>query len=145
MEFRRVLPADVEAVADFAIQGLRPNLYPLHVSREKVRAMIAHFGQSRIDFNLGAFEDGKPVGIVAVLVSELPWFERREACIVALYATRPGVGWKLLREVFAWYRAEPLLRRLTWPLEFDVAPRMLKIAERYGFNSSNVNMTHYKV
>lgn len=136
MEFRRATPQDIDAVTAFAIRGLRPGLYPCHLSHAKVRGVVEHFANGGAGWSLGAFEDGKPLGIAAVLVQELPWFERCEAIVVALYAERPGVGRHLIREMFKWYAESPMLRVLRWPLEFDAEPRMMKIAERFGFNSS---------
>lgn len=144
MEFRRITPEDVDAVTEIAIRGMRPSLYPLNLSRDKVRALVRHFAEGG-GWNLCAFEGGKPVAVCGVLTQELPFFERREAVAVALYSERTGAGWKLIREMFRWYMADPMLRVLRWPLEWDAEPRMMRIAERAGFNSFNVTASHYKV
>lgn len=145
MEIRRLNPSDIEAVTAFAIRGLRPDLYPGHLDMNKVRTTVRHFCYSASDWHLAAFEGGEVVGICAVQVSEQPWFERCQGTVVALFATVPGVGWRLVRELMSWYGEQPMLRRLYWPLEFDVEPRMMRIAERFGFNSFNTVATHYKV
>lgn len=145
MEFRRLKPSDIEAVTAFAVQGMRPDLYPGHLDMNKVRTTVRHFCHSASDWHLAAFEGDQVVGICAVQVSEQPWFERHQATVVALYAVVPGVGRRLVRELMAWYGEQPMLRRLHWPQEFDVRPSMLRYAERLGFNSSNVVLSHYKV
>lgn len=144
MEFRRVTPQDIEAVTTLAIRGLRPHLYPCHLSREKVTAMVSHFAHGGHGWNMVAFDGAKPVALAAVLVQEMPWFERCEAVVVALYSERAGAGRRIVREMFRWYVGQPMLRALRWPLEFDAQPSMMKVAERMGFNSFNVTASHYK-
>lgn len=147
MNLRRITTDDISEVAAFAVRGLRPDLYPLHVSQAKVRGMVHHLALSQRDFQLAAFDDsGAMVGGIGVLRQELPWFERQEAVIVMFFATVAGVGRTLLQAAVEWFQADPMLRRLTWPLEADADVRaMLRYAGRQGFNSSNVNATLYKV
>jgi len=65
--------------------------------------------------------------------------------VVMLFSERVGAGFRLLREALRWFAADPMLRRLTWPQELDAEPRVMRIAERIGFNNSNVNFHVYKV
>lgn len=145
MLLRRVTAEDIDQVAAFAIEGLRPNLYPLHLSREKVRQWIRHFADSQRDFHLAAFDGGRIVGLIAAIVQEMPFWERWEAHVLACRAVVPGVGQRLFRELFRWVRANPLIRRLHWAMEFDAEPRMMRIAERFGFNSFHTVADFYKV
>lgn len=145
MDYRRLEPSDFDQVTDLAIRGMRPNLYPLHLARWKVRATVEHFHRSATDFHLVAFDDAKPVAAIAVKRQELLFFERQEAIVVMLFSTVTGAGFRLLRAAIEWFRADPMLRRLIWPLEFDADPRLLRISERMGFNTSNVNLSIYKV
>jgi len=145
VNYRRITAADVDQAATLAVKGLRPDLYPAHLSQEKVRAMLNHFVSSESDFHLAAIDGDRFVGGVAAIIAEMPWFERKEARVVMLYATVPGVGRRLVRQLFDWYLSNPMLRRLLWTLEFDAEPRMMRIAERFGFNSFNVIAAHYKV
>lgn len=145
MEYRRLTLDDVDQAATFAVRGLRPQLYPLHLSRLKIDNTLRHLVASETDFHQFAFKDGGIVGGVAALVSEIPFFERKQATVVMLFATAPGTGWHLVRQLFAWYRSDPMLRRLLWAFEFDADPRMMPIAERFGFNSFNVVASHWKV
>lgn len=145
MEYRRLNPDEADQAAQFAVRGMRAGLYPLDVSMAKVRAMVEHFLTSQRDFHLAAFDDGKLVGGIGVLRQELPWFEYHEAIVVMLFATKPPAGFHLMREAMRWFGGDPFMRRFAWSLEFDVEPRMLRIGERLGFNSSNVTLHKYKV
>lgn len=128
-----------------AIRGLRPDLYPLNLSVDKIRATVRHARDSATDFNMAAFEGGKPVAIGAARVAEMPWFERCEAHVYVLFSERAGAGSRIVKEIMAWYQANPMLRRLIWPMEFDAPVSMMRLAERLGFNSFNTNACHYKV
>lgn len=145
MEYRRITAEEADQAAHFAVRGMRPTLYPLDLSMEKVRAMVKHFTKSESDFHLAAFDEGVMVGGIAVLRQELPWFVYQEAIVVMLFATKPPAGFHLLRAALRWFNDDPFMRRLAWALEFDVEPRMLRIGERLGFNSSNVTLHKYKV
>lgn len=143
---RRVTEADVPAVADFAIEGMRAGLYPgVRLSRAKVEAVIRHFAGSASDFNLVAFDDaGRVVGAVAAAVAEMLWFERCEAHVVMCRAVVPGVGRRLLRELRTWVEADMRIRRVLWPMEAGGDPRIPKLAERLGFDQHLALCAFYK-
>ena len=145
MEFRRITAADVDRVEAFAIEGMRPALYPMQLSRDKVRSVITHFAHSQRDFQLAAFDGERMVGGIAALVSDLLWFERCEAHVVMLYATQAGVGRELVRRMFEWVRDDPRIRRVLWALEFDAPVSMMRMCTRMGFNSFNTMAGFYKV
>jgi hypothetical protein len=145
VEYRRITPADVDTVASFAIEGMRPHLYPMHLSPEKVRHVIEHFAHSTRDFQLAAFDGDRMVGGIAALVSDMLWFERCEAHVVMLYATRAGVGRELVRRMFEWVHDQPSIRRVLWAVEFDAPVATMRWAERAGFNSFNTVASFYKV
>lgn len=144
IEYRRLQPSDAEAAAAFAIKGLRPDLYPMRLAPAKVDAAIQHFMQSTTDFHLGAFDDGQPVGGIAAVVTESPWFERCDATVVMCHAIVPGVGRRLLAALKAWIEDDMRIRRVFFPLEFDADPRMLRLLARYGFGGSQVVCTFHK-
>lgn len=145
MEYRRLLPADVPAVAAFAIDGMRPHLYPgVRVSEDKVAGIVRHFQQSWSDFHLGAFEDGKPVGIVAAAVVESPFFERAEAHVVALRSVSRGAGSRLLAALRTWADREMRVRRVLFHCEFDAPEAMRRLLRRHGFTHQGVTCTYYK-
>lgn len=133
VEFRTITPDDVQQVSDYAITGLRPDLYPMRLSPEKVRATIEHFMRSKSDFHLAAFESGVMVGGIAVAAHESMWFERCDATVVMCRATLPGVGQKLIAALKAWAAEDMRIRRVFFPLEFDADARMARLLSRYGF------------
>lgn len=117
----------------------------MNLSMAKVSETVRFARDSANDWHLVAFEAGKPVAIGAARIVEMPWFERSEAHVYAMFSEAPGAGTHILRALMAWYADQPMIRRLLWPLEWDAPIAMLRYAERAGFNSSHVNVTHYKV
>lgn len=146
MDYRRINPEDISHVTEFVIQGLRPDLYPLHLSKTKIRSACEFFMKSQADFHLAAFDGGKMVGGIAVHVAEMLWFQRSEAHVVMFFATVPGVGFKLLRAAMQWVHGHIGIRRVLWPLEDDApSQRMQSIAaRRFGFNRSQQVLLFYK-
>jgi hypothetical protein len=145
VNFRPITAADLPTVEAFAIEGLRPDLYPLHLSRDKVRAVIGHFAKPNNDFSLAAFDGEQMVGGIAAVVQEQLWFERHEAIVVMCYATVPGVGRTLVRRLMEWVSDEPRVRVVRWPCEFDAPRSMVRLAQMCGFNSFNATASYYKV
>lgn len=124
------------AVAAFAIEGMRADLYPgLRVSEEKVLGVIEHFRKSARDFHLIAVDGGRIVGAIAAAVSQMLFFERCEATVVMCQATAPGAGQHLIGQMVKWARANMMVRRVVFPQEFHAEPRWAEVLERrYGFN-----------
>lgn len=145
MEYRRITIDEIDRVAAFAIRGMRPDRYPLHMDPARVVATIRHFAGSTTDFHLAAFEGTRMVGGVALLVTPMLWFERAEAHVVMLFADAPGAGFRLLREAMRWASAQPGIRRVLWPLEDDAdVARLARIAARFGFNRGHQVLLAYK-
>lgn len=145
MEFRRIQAADVDAVAAFVIEGMRPELYPLHLDRAKVRAVVEAFIEpSRDQFQLAAFDGDRMVGGIAAVVMPMLFFERHEAHVVLCRATTPGAGRRLLRELRGWADADMRIRRVVWPMEFHADPRIQLLAARVGFKNTLTVCTYYK-
>lgn len=145
MDYRRIQQGDVAQVAAFAIEGMRPQLFPgLRLSEAKVHATIEHFMRSTSDFHLAAFDGGRVVGGLAALAHESPWFERCDATVVMCRAIVPGVGRRLLSALKEWIDGDIRIRRAFFPLEFDADARMPRLLERYGFNSTQIVCAHHK-
>lgn len=134
IEYRRIQPADAEQVAAFAIEGLRPDLYPMRLSREKVNATIEHFMRSTSDFHLAAFDGERFVGGIAAVAHESPFFERCDATVVMCRAMLPGVGRNLVAALKAWADDDIRIRRVMFPMEFDARPGMLRLLRGMGFS-----------
>ena len=144
MEYRLLDHADLTAVANFAAEGMQAHRYPMRVSMAKVHATVAHFARSRGDFHLVAFDNGRVVGAIAALVSELPFFERFEAHVVMCRAIVPGVGRKLIAALKAWAENDFRIKRVQFPLEFHADPRQARLLERYGFKQQVTTCVFYK-
>jgi hypothetical protein len=144
VDYRRIQPGDVLQVEAFAIEGMRPALYPMRLSTDKVRATIEHFMRSTSDFHLAAFDGERIVGGIAAAVYESPWFERCDATVVMCRAVVPGVGRRLLAALKAWIADDLRVRRAFFPMEFDAEPRMQRLLARYGFNSTQTVCVYQK-
>lgn len=145
MELRRATLDDVAAIADFAIAGMRAELYPgMRVSRAKVEGVIRHFAGTPAAFQLAAFEGGQVVGAVAAIEAPMLWFERSEAHVVLCRATQPAVIRTLLRELRRWADGQFLVRRVVWPMEFHHDERMPRLAARFGFDNQLQLCSYYK-
>lgn len=145
MDYRRIQQSDVAQVAAFAIEGMRPELFPgLRLSHAKVHATIEHFMRSTSDFHLGAFDGERFVGGLAAVAHESPWFERCDATVVMFRAIVPGVGRRLLAALKEWIDNDIRIRRAFVPLEFDADPRMQRLLARYGFNRTQTVCAHHK-
>ena len=144
VEYRRIEHHDARQLTEFAIEGLRPHLYPMRLSPEKVHATIEHFMRSNSDFHLAAFDGDRIVGGIAATVYESPWFERCDATVVMCRAIVPGVGRRLLAALKAWVDDDMRIRRVFFPTEFDADARMQRLLARYGFTSTQVVCAYQK-
>lgn len=143
LTFRCLTDADVAQVADFAIEGMRPHLYPMRLSRAKVLAMIDHFRITPTDFHLVAFKGEKLVGIIAALVVEHPWCEKCSAHVVACRAMC-GCGLRLLRALRDWFMGDMRVRHVSFALEFDADDRMRMLLHHLGFKQQQTVLNYYK-
>ena len=135
VEYRRIAPADdLWDLTAFTIEGMRPHLYPMRLSHEKVRATIAHFRQSHSDFHLAAFDGSSIVGGIAAVAHESMFFERFDATVVMCRATVPGVGRRLIGALKAWIDDDMRIRRVLFATEFDARPAMLRLLRGFGFS-----------
>lgn len=145
MEYRRLTLADIEPVAAFAVEGMRPHLYPAQrLSMDKVRAVVRHFHDSASDFHLLAFDAGRLVAAIAATLQESLFFERGEAHLVMCRAVAPGAAPTMFRALRTWFDREPRARCIRWPQEFDAPPAMTRLMARYGFRQRAVTCTLYK-
>lgn len=127
-----MVDGDFNAVAAFAEQGLQPERYPLIYSQHKLRAAICHFQNSRTDYHRIAVDDGEVVGMLAVMMAEMPFFQRCEAHICAFYATRAGVGRQMLTGLLDWLDGHFMVQRLIWPHNPGVRPAVHRLARMCG-------------
>lgn len=141
MIYRAITREDALAVTSYALDALRVVSAdePMHIAPMKVREAVSFFAKdaSGNHFNLAAFEDRICVGAIAAFTAEMTYFERQEAHIMFAHATVPRVGIRLIRELLAWFKREPRLRRITWAMNPGaMGDRMLDVlARRHGFKS----------
>jgi hypothetical protein len=145
VEYRRITTDEVPAVAAYAMEGMRLDLYPaLRVSTIKVQFVTQHFAQSLQDFHLVAFDRGRIAGAIAAAVQEPLFFDRAEAHVVMCRATVPGAGRALIAALRKWADGAVAVRRVIFPQEFHADPRALRLLHRYGFTQQVVSCVFNK-
>lgn len=147
MQVRRVAEADISDVVDFAIGGMRLELYPdLVFDREKLVAIVRAIAADDAQFNLAAFDDdGHPVAVVAAVVNPMMWFERSEAIVVMCRSIVPWQGSKLVGYMIDWANDNPAIRQIVFPLEFHASPQQADVLQRrYRFKRSHQVVTWVK-
>ena len=143
IEYRRIRLTDVDELSAFA-RAAMPDEDEFVVSAEKVVSMVTFFAVHHEHFQLAAFKDGNVVAGVAMLVTEMPFYERGEGSIVFCYATEPGTGYRLLRALVQWVNRDMRVRRVTWSMNRGFDERMRKIARRLGFQSEFPTLMYCK-
>lgn len=131
-------------LALFAVDGMQPHRYPMHVSMPKVEAVVEMFRRGPPHFGMVALREGKIVGAIAALVSEMLFFERCEAHVVMCRVTCPGVGAPMIRAMRDWATADMKIRRVLFPIEEWADPRMARLLARYGFDRVAPSAILYK-
>lgn len=124
----------MEVAYRFCVEGLRPELYPLVLSPQRVREVMHHVMSTTRDFHLAAFDGQQMVGGVAAVVTPMLWFERSEANVVMCRAVRPGVGRRLIDDLIRWAREDMRIKRVLFPVEFDAPAAMTRYLRMRGFN-----------
>ena len=144
IEYRPIRPADVDAVTEFAVVGMRPHLYPGVFCPGKVRATVAMFCDQSTHFNIVATDGGVVVGALAALVQERLWMERWDAHVICCRAVVPGVGEKMLRALRRWVDGSFMVQTVSFAMEMDANPRMRKLLARHGFTRQQTVMHYFK-
>lgn len=136
--YRTLLPADIDAVAAFAAEGMPGRDAPgLRFSADKVRAVVQHFQRTPSDFHLVAFDAERVVGAIAACVSEMLFFERCEATVVMCQARGiPGVGRELIGRLMAWVSSDMRVRRVQFPIEIGSRRGYARLIQAAGFQQS---------
>lgn len=143
VEYRQLTAADVDAVSEFAIEGMRADLYAGRFVPGKVKAAVEGFLMPG-GFHLLAFEGRRVVGMIAAVMNEQLWFERCAAYVIACRATVAGVGRRLIQALREWADAQFMVRTVIFPMEFHARPSMAKLLARWGFTKQQIVCTYEK-
>ena len=143
IEYRRITAADVPALTDLALSAI-PDDPLLLVSAAKVRTMVEFFANSDAHFQLAAFDAGKPVAGVAMLVTEMPFHERMEGTIVFCFSRTAGAGLHLLRAMMRFVYESMQIRRVSWAMNMGFDRRLTLLAKKIQFQSDHPTFMHFK-
>ena len=142
IDYRQGTEADVQAVAEFAAEGMRPGLYAGHFDMGRVVAVAQSF--LRQGWHLLAFDGARVVGVIAAVVQERLWFERCAAHVIACRAVAPGVGPRLIAALREWADTQMMVREVHFIMEHHARPSMARLLRRYGFTRQQVCCTYEK-
>ena len=136
MQIRRATPSDVEAIVSLGLEALRTDPYPnLVISEDKVRAFTRLCISAPSDFVWVAEKDGEVVASVAAVVTDMTFYERKQASVVQFYSRAPGAGMPLLRELMRWVRGRRAIKMVVFTLEHRADPRIGKLLTRLGLGT----------
>lgn len=146
IEFRRMRLSEVDAVAALGCEALRVHAadVPLNMSPIKVRAVVNNFCVHREHFHEVAFDNGEPVGAVALYVSEMPFHERCDGHVMMAYARVPGTGLRLISSMMRWVHKDIRIQRVLWMMNHDAGRFASLISRRWNFQHRVDNLTYYK-
>jgi hypothetical protein len=143
IDFRRIRIGDVKAISDLALAAI-PCDPELRVSPAKIIQMVTYFAIHHEHFQLAAFDGETPVAGIAMYVTEMPFHERCEGCVMFCYSKLPGAGYRLVREMIRWVLNDMRIRRVSWSMNRGYDPRIKRLAARCGFAETNDVLMYYK-
>lgn len=110
--------------------------YPnLVIDKEKVRAMAIECVSSSSNFSWVTEIDGKVVAAVSAFVSDMMFYERKQANVVQFYSTVPNAGLPLIREFLRWARSRRIIKMICFTLECKADPRIGTLLSKLGLKS----------
>ena len=110
--------------------------YPnLVIDKEKVRAVALECVSSASNFAWVTEVDGKVVAAVSAFVTDMLFYERKQANVVQFYTTCPNAGLPLIREFLRWARSRRVIKMICFTLEIQADPRIGKLLSRLGLKS----------
>ena len=130
---RKAGPADIDGVTALGLEALENDPYEgLLIDPARVRAVAMEGITAPSNFCWVCEEDGEIVGAVTAIVTDMLFYERKQANVVQFYCKAPGEGAKLLRELMSWARGRPVIKAVLFTLEHRADPRIGKLLTRLG-------------
>jgi N-acetylglutamate synthase-like GNAT family acetyltransferase len=131
---RRSTMADIPMIVELGIEALERNPIPgMLISREKVTAMATECVSQNSNFSWVSEKDGKITGAVSAHVSDMTFYERKQANVVQFYCRQPGEGIALLRAFLKWASERRVIKMIVFAIEVEQDPRIEKVLTRWGF------------
>jgi len=132
---RQAKPSDIPAIVELGLESLNTEAYDdLVISPERVREVALACVSSSQHFIWVCETDGEITGSVAAVVSDMIFYERKQASVVMFLSKTPGEGIKLIRQFLKWARARPIIKMIEFTLEPTADPRIGKLLTRLGLN-----------
>jgi len=130
---RPATPDDIQAITDLGLEALMNDAYPnLVIDKDKVKAMATECVSAATNFSWVTEVDGKIVAAVSAIVTDMMFYERKQANVVQFYTTVPNAGLPLIREFLRWSRNRRVIKLICFTLESNADPRIGKLLRSLG-------------
>lgn len=130
---RRATPNDIKDIVALGLEALEIDAYEnLIISPDKVEAIAKECVSATCNFAWVAEKDGKVVGAVCAIVTDMLFYERKQATVVQFFCKERGEGVKLLREFMKWCESRPAIKMTCFTLEYNADHRIGLLLNRLG-------------
>ena len=130
---RRATPSDIKGILALGLASLEKDAYEnLVICPEKMELLAKECVSATCNFAWVAEKDGEITGAVCAIVTDMLFYERKQATVLQFFCNQPGEGVKLLREFMKWCEARPAIKMACFTLEYKVDPRIGLVLKRLG-------------
>ncbi len=133
MIIRKATPSDIKGIIALGLASLEKDAYEnLIISPDRMQALAQECVSASCNFAWVAEKDGLIVGAVGAIVTDMLFYERKQASVVQFFCNEPGQGVKLLREFMKWCESRPAIKMVCFTLEYNADPRIGLLLNRLG-------------
>lgn len=130
---RKAGPGDIPGIVALGLASLEKDAYEnLIISPDKAKALAQECVSATCNFAWVVEKDGEIVGAVCAIVTDMLFYERKQASVVQFFCNEPGQGVKLLREFMKWCESRPAIKMACFTLEYNADPRIGLLLTRLG-------------
>ncbi len=130
---RKATPSDIKGIVALGLASLEKDAYEnLLISPDRVMAIAQECVSATCNFSWVAEKDGEIVGAVCAIVTDMLFYERKQASVIQFFCEEPGDEVKLLREFMKWCESRPAIKMVCFTLEYNADPRIGLLLKRLG-------------
>lgn len=133
MVIRPATLSDLNRMIEIAMD--QAERYPrLKPDRDKIRALGTDAISAARHYALVAErDDGYVDGVLVAFTTENAWAQRHSSQVMLWWSQIPGAGAAMLRQFRDWVKSRRAIRVAGFAPDLELDPRILKLAERIGF------------
>ena len=130
---RKAQPKDIPGIIALGLDSLEKDAYEnLIISKEKVEALAIECVSATCNFAWVVEKDGKIVGSVCAIVTDMMFYELKQASVLQIFCKEPVKGVELLREFMKLCESRPAIKMVCFTLECNADPRIGILLNRLG-------------